>query len=112
MVVMPVAMRRGGAERTLEHLLTSDAATVGEWRLVFLENGPMVEEYRTRGVDVEVVPAGRLRQPHRLIACCNRLRREMREWHPSLVLSWMPKAHFYAGPAAAAARRPCAWYQH
>ena len=72
----------------------------------------MVEEYRARGLDVWVVPAGRLRQPHRLIACGDRLRRAMREWRPSLVLSWMPKAHFYAGPAALAARRACAWYQH
>jgi glycosyltransferase involved in cell wall biosynthesis len=112
MIVMPVAERRGGAERTLEHLLTSEVAASWEWRLLFLEDGPMVEQYRALGLSVDVVPAGRLRQPRRVVATSARLRREMREWRPSLVLSWMPKAHLYAGPAAAAARARAAWYQH
>ena len=111
-VVVPVGVRRGGAERTLEHLLMSEAAEAWQWRLVFLEDGPMVEQYRSAGLEVEVVPAGRLRQPHRVIASVARLRRGMREWRPSLVLSWMPKAHLYAGPAAVLARTRCVWYQH
>jgi glycosyltransferase involved in cell wall biosynthesis len=109
---MPLASLRGGAERTLLHLLDHQAATGLRWTVVFFEDGPLVEAARDRGVDVEILHTGRLRQPVRYLRAVRRLARLFRRRQVDLVLSWMGKAHLYGGPAARWAGRPALWFQH
>ena len=112
-VVMPLAEQRGGAEIMLRHLLQSNAATPQlDLALAFLEDGPMAAEALSLGYAVEVFPAGRLRHAGRYARTVRDLVRWLRARRPDAVLSWMAKAHLYAGPAAAWAGMPAFWFQH
>lgn len=112
-IVMPLAEQRGGAELALLHFLAGlprpRRATV---QLCFLEDGPLVSWVADAGYAVSVIPSGRLRQPLDAFRCIGRLRRWIRDGRCEVVLSWMAKAHLYAGPAASLAGVPSAWWQH
>jgi glycosyltransferase involved in cell wall biosynthesis len=110
-IVMPLATQRGGAEVALQQLMKEGRGQGIEWTLVFLEDGPMVQEFRDLGVPVSVVPAGRLRHIHRYVQTVNALRSLARRERIELILSWMGKAHLYAGVAAVLAKLPSAWNQ-
>ena len=107
-IVMPLAERRGGAESTLRELAHHGRGLGFEWRIVFLEDGPMVAE---SAVPATVIPAGRLRQVHRYAGTIARLAQELRRDRPDLVVGWMTKAQLYAGPAARLAGVPAVWCQ-
>ena len=109
---MPLAEERGGAERLLGYVLSGDGSGSVVWSTTFFEDGPLVAQARERGVDVDVIDAGRIREPVRYAAAVRALSRRFRRTSAEAVLSWMPKAHYYAGPAAALARVPAVWYQH
>src|SRR3954454_5455902 len=96
-IVMPLADRRGGSESALLELVRHGCGLGFEWRIVFLEDGPMVAEC---AVPATVIPAGRLRQVHRYAASVARLAQELRRQRPDVVVGWMTKAQLYAGPAA------------
>src|SRR3954451_13575048 len=107
-IVMPLADRRGGSESALLELVRHAGDLGFEWRLVFLEDGPMVAGC---GVPATVIRAGRLRQVHRYAATVARLGRELRRERADLVVGWMTKAQLYAGPAARLTGTPAVWYQ-
>jgi glycosyltransferase involved in cell wall biosynthesis len=112
-VVMPLAEQRGGAEMALLNFLTFIAPEMAAWvRLCFLEAGPMVEWAQQRGYAVTVVRAGRLRQLGSWSRAVRDLYTWMRQNDIGVVLSWMPKAHLYAGPAAWLAGVRAVWWQH
>lgn len=112
LVVMPVAEQRGGAEMMLRLLLRHGRNLGVRWTVAFLEDGPMVVEARELGLEVEIVRAGRLREPQRMLSCVARLAALARRERAEVVLSWMNKAHLYAGIAAWGARVPTVWFQH
>src|SRR4051794_24865793 len=108
---MPVATRRGGAELTLLHLLMqADAST--RWCVVFLEDGPMVDEVQRLGVTALVVRTNRVRDLRTSLRAIHDLADAIRRWKPHIVLSWMTKGHLYAGPIAAYLGIPAVWFQH
>jgi glycosyltransferase involved in cell wall biosynthesis len=112
-VVMPLAVQRGGAEMALLHFLDGlKPESKSLISLCFLEAGPMVEWARERGYSTAVVPTGRLRE----LVSWSRAVRALYQWlvqnHIRVVLSWMGKAHLYAGPAAWWANVPALWWQH
>lgn len=72
----------------------------------------MVELARSLEAQVEVVPAGRVRDLPRLLGVVRSVGRILRRRRPDVVLSWMSKAHLYAAPAAALLGIPAAWFQH
>jgi len=109
---MPLAERRGGAESALLQLLEHGSGLGFEWRVVFLEDGPMVAACEAAGAHPTVVPAGRLREIHRYAGCVARLARQFRLDRPDVVVGWMTKAQLYAGPAARLAGVPALWCQH
>jgi len=113
-VVMPLAEQRGGAEQMLLHLLRASCRLPGapEYHLAFLENGPMAQEAADLGYPVRVFCAGKLRQAPRFAATVGALKHWMRCENVEGVMSWMGKAHLYAGPAARQARLPAVWWQH
>ncbi len=110
-IVMPLAEQRGGAESMLLQLVHHGRGLGFDWRIVFLEDGPMVADCRAAGVPATVVPAGRLREIHRYAASVTRLARELRHRRPDVVVGWMTKAQLYAGPAARLAGTPAVWCQ-
>jgi glycosyltransferase involved in cell wall biosynthesis len=110
-VVMPVATQRGGAELTLLHAVRHGHPRV-QWTVAFLEHGPMVNALRELGARAVVVPAGRVRQFWRFGAALRRLAEIMRSSQPDVIVSWMAKAHLYAGPVARALGVPSVWFQH
>ncbi|WP_373231264.1 glycosyltransferase family 4 protein [Cohnella sp.] len=112
-IVMPLAELGGGAEFMLLHLLRANKHTKNrEYTLFFFENGPLVSEAEALGYTVKVVPSGKLRQISKLFMTVYALFRWIKKEKVDIVLSWMSKAHLYAGPAAWSARIDAIWFQH
>ena len=111
LVVMPLGEQRGGAELMLRHLVQYGRESGLAWVVVFLESGPMVEEFRRLGVKVVVVEAGRLRQLHRVAVATARIALVARKEQAIVVFGWMVKGQVYGGLAAIASRRSAVWYQ-
>ena len=83
-IVMPLADRRGGAETALLQLVHHGRGLGFDWRIVFLEDGPMVAECRAAGAPATVVRAGRLREIHRYAGSVTQLARELRLQPPDV----------------------------
>ncbi len=111
-ILMPLAEQRGGAEQLLRLFLRQAPGAPEDWPLVFFEAGPLVAEARSLGFPVQVIQAGRLRQPVRYLQTVRQLTRWFRQEGITLVLSWMGKAHLYGGVAAWLAGVPAVWWQH
>jgi glycosyltransferase involved in cell wall biosynthesis len=111
-VVMPLAVHVGGAERALWNTLMLDHGGDIRWHVIFLEDGPLADMARKLGVTVDIVPAGRLREPHKMLHAIARIAGLLRSQRADVVLSWMTKAQLYGGPAARLARVPAVWFQH
>ena len=112
LIVMPLAEQRGGAEVALRQLIYGKRDHGVTWSVVFLEEGPLVQEFRDLGIAVSVVPAGRLREGFRYLRSIGRIRSIVRDEGADAIFSWMTKAHLYGGVAALMARVPAIWYQH
>jgi glycosyltransferase involved in cell wall biosynthesis len=98
----------------LQALLEGGQANGYELRLVFLEPGPWPERLRRSGIDVDVIAAGRIRQPHRWIAAVSQLAAIMRRAEPDLIIDWAAKTHLYGAPAAMRSGMAdrVLWWQH
>ena len=85
-----------------------------ELELVFFEPGPWPQELLRAGFHVEVIPAGRLRQAHRVLFTVVRLAGVFRRRRPDLILNWMTKTQLYGSPAAVLAGMSdrVVWWQH
>ena len=110
-IVMPLAEQRGGGEQTLLDLIQHGRNVDIDWYVIFLEDGPMVEQIKTLGVAVAVFPSGRLREPHRFIQTITAIAAFSNQNQLDLLLGWMWKAHLYSGLAAIRAGLPSLWYQ-
>jgi glycosyltransferase involved in cell wall biosynthesis len=111
-ILMPLAEQRGGAGQLLRLFLRYLPDDPVNWIPIFFESGPLVEEARTLGFDVQILPTGRLRQPIRYTRAVGQLARLFRQKQVTLVLSWMGKAHLYGGVAARVGGIPAIWFQH
>jgi glycosyltransferase involved in cell wall biosynthesis len=113
-VTVAWARLSGGAEAMLQTLIEGGSANGYELRLVFLEPGPWPEQLRRDGVCVDVIPAGRIRQPHRWLATVSRLAGIMRRDEPDLIVDWAAKTHLYGAPAAMVSGMSdrVIWWQH
>ncbi len=113
LVTVPWGERLGGAEAMLQSILEGAPQAGHEFELVFFGDGPWVQELRAAGFAVEVLAAGRLREPHRWLATVVRLARIVRRRRPDLVLNWSAKTQLYGSPAAVLAgmRDRIVWWQ-
>ena len=109
---MPLAEMRGGCELCLSQLMQQRTASNVDWSVVFLQDGPMVQQFKAWGIDTHIIDAGRVRWLHRCAATIYRLSRLIRSLHVDVVLSWAGKAHLYGGLAAATTETPAMWFQH
>lgn len=111
LIIMPSGNPLGGAEEALIHLAKGRRIANLELAIVFLEKGPLVETFAQLGVFVSVISARRIRNLGRLVKCWGEIRRLIDEQKPDLVLSWMTKAHLYAGIPAWLGKVPAAYFQ-
>ena len=72
----------------------------------------MVEQVKALGLATYVVPAGRLRQPHRFVSAIFKIVEIVRGEKLDVLLGWMAKAHLYGSFAAILGGIPSMWYQH
>lgn len=93
----------------LRHLVTHRPPH--EWIVVFLDDGPMVEEFRALGVETHVIRSGRLRELLRFRSTVRQIAALIQNRGASGVVSWLSKAHLYGGLAALKAGVPAVWYQ-
>lgn len=110
-VVMPLAEQRGGGEMMLWDLMHQGRNAGVEWLVVFLEDGPMVEQVRALGIKIRVLESGRLRQVHRLIATVFQIAAIAKNESVDAIVNWMWITHIYGGLAALIAGLPAVWYQ-
>lgn len=112
-IVMPLAEQHGGAEHALVHFLAGLEPNLRRFiHVCYLEEGPLVRWTSAEGFSTVVVRSGRLRQPWSWVQCTGRLVRWLKQNKIQVVISWMPKAHLYVGPAALLADVPAMWWQH
>ncbi|HYM54512.1 MAG TPA: glycosyltransferase family 4 protein [Solirubrobacteraceae bacterium] len=114
LVTLPWGERLGGAEVMLQTILDGAADSGHELELVFFEPGPWPTELTEAGFRVEVIPAGRVRQVHRMVASVTRLSRLLRRRRPDVIVNWIAKAQVYCSPAAILAGMGdrVIWWQH
>lgn len=111
LVVMPLGTALGGGELMLRQLLTHGRGQGVEWIVVFLRDGPMVEEMRALGLDVRVIEAGRFRNLPARLRAIGRVARLAQLSGADLILGWMVAGQLTAGVAALVAGVPCVWFQ-
>jgi glycosyltransferase involved in cell wall biosynthesis len=111
MIIMPLGEQRGGGEQMLLDLLVEGRNKGVEWLIIFLEDGPLLEQIRAFGIDVRIVPSGRLRQPHLWLSAAAKIASIAHSERADLIFGWMWKAHLYGGLAGMLAGLPALWYQ-
>ncbi|GAB4523076.1 MAG: hypothetical protein Tsb0014_00280 [Pleurocapsa sp.] len=111
MIVMPLAKQKGGGELMLLNLLECGQGKGIEWFVVFLSNGPMVEQLNSLGIRTKVITSGRLSQINKFVTTVYQLSKIAHAEKIDLIFGWMWKAHLYSGPAAKLANIPSMWYQ-
>ncbi len=111
MVLMPLAEQRGGGEMMLWDLMHQGRNRGVEWLVIFLEDGPMVEQVRNLGIDTRVIKSGRLRQIHLFISAVFRIAAIARDEAVDAIVNWMWITHIIGGLAAILAGKPAMWYQ-
>ena len=112
-LVMPLAEQLGGCEIMLLNLLRANRRGPNvDYRVVFLEDGPMVKTVKEMGYPTTVIDSGRLRQLHRWAGTILKLKKWALAEQVDLLMAFMEKAHLYSGPAAKLAGLPAAWWVH
>jgi|GEM_PF-329549 len=112
-IVMPLGLFLGGSEAMFLNLLRANRKTDAiDFRVCFLEDGPMVASAKEMGYRTVLIPAGRLRQPHKYLWTVWKLWRWARKEKLDLFLAFMEKAHLYTSPAAILAGIPSTWWLH
>jgi glycosyltransferase involved in cell wall biosynthesis len=112
LIVMPVAEQRGGCEMMLAQLMEHGRNLGITWSVLFLEHGPLVEQFESLGIRTRVVRLGRTREVHRSALVTYEIHKEIRRQRVDVVLGWMTKSHLLSGPAAMIAGVPALWFQH
>lgn len=112
-IVMPLAERRGGAELALVHFLAGvEPSRRSEIFVCYLEEGSLADWTSAQGFPTAIIPSGRLREPWSWLRCTRALAHWLKRNGIQVVVSWMGKAHLYAGPAALLRGVPAMWWQH
>ncbi len=113
LVTLPWAQRLGGAEAMIQAIFDGAGENGVELEPVFFEPGPWADELRAAGLRVEVLEAGRLRDPVRFARTVGALRRLLRSRRPDVLLNWAAKTQIYGSPAAelAGMGKRIVWFQ-
>jgi glycosyltransferase involved in cell wall biosynthesis len=104
--------RQGGSATFLRTLAGYFRSNGLELTLLFLERGALAEEFRSRGFDVVMLDAGRVRQVSRSIGAVRAIQRLIRTRGITIVFSNGAFEHLYGGTAAWLSGVPSVWYCH
>jgi glycosyltransferase involved in cell wall biosynthesis len=85
----------------LQGVLDGAGESEHEIEVVFFKDGTWPRALREAGLRVEVIDAGRLRQPHKWLMTVVKLARLFRARRPDVILNWSAKTQLYGSPAAA-----------
>lgn len=110
-IIMPLGEKRGGGEKRLWDLMREGQDREIEWLVIFQQDGSLVEDIRNLGIEVRVVPSGRLRQPHVMIASILQMVSIVKQEQVDVILSWMWKPYLYGFPVAALTGVTSLWSQ-
>jgi glycosyltransferase involved in cell wall biosynthesis len=110
-LVMPLASQQGGAEALFQHLLREGSDRLN-YKVAFLQDGPVAEEARSLGYDTAVFPTTHLSDAANYVRTVREIRGWIKKENLQGVFSWMLKAHFYMAPAVAFSDVPAGWFQH
>ncbi|BAY17996.1 group 1 glycosyl transferase [Anabaenopsis circularis NIES-21] len=110
-ILMPLAEQRGGSEMTFWDLLQQGRNRGIEWLVIFGEDGSLVKQVRSLGIDARVVPGGRVRQLHHLVATAIKIAVIAKRERVDVIISWMWLSHLTGGLAGLLAGKPTLWYQ-
>jgi len=102
----------GGAERVCELLVKHHDRKKFLPLAAFLRNGPLIEKFKSYGIEVLEFPTVRLRSLHKHHSLIKSLSAAMLDKKIDLVHSSMSYAHFFAGRAANKAHIKNVWFQH
>ena len=80
--------------------------------LMFLDDGPLLEEVGALGVPTRLIEAGRAREVWKAPLTVARIRTAIEQLGVDVVFAHVTKAHLYASPAARIAERPYLWWRH
>ena len=110
---MPLAEQKGGCETMLLRFLRENKAGPNvDYRVGFLEDGPMVEQVKGMGYPVRVFEAGHMKELGKYFRTLWQMRDWMRSEGVAVSMAWMEKGQLYAGPAAFLARVLSVWWIH
>lgn len=110
LMIAPSAVE-GGQEEVMAGLVEHrDEAGIAPVALL-LEDGPLAPRLRNAGIKVDVIDAGRLRDPRMVVRVARRIDRVIARERPQLVFANLGKAHLYSALPARARRVPSVWFQ-
>lgn len=110
LMVAPSAVE-GGQEEVMAGLVEHRAEAGITPVAVCLRDGPLVARLERAGIRVELLDAGRLRDPLAAMRTARAIDRVILRERPQLLFGNMPKAHLYAALPARARRVPAIWFQ-
>ena len=110
-ILMSMAEQRGGGEKMLSQLLRHDRDSGIRWIVIFFEDGPLVSEFESMGIETRIVRTGRLRQLYRFATSVASIVSIVQEEDVDLIFSWSTKPHLYGSLAATWAGIESAWFQ-
>jgi glycosyltransferase involved in cell wall biosynthesis len=102
----------GGAERAVEIYLRYHNREKYTPLILFLRDGPLVEEFQRLGLKVYVAPKVKIREVWKYPALLKFIVNIIKVEKIDLVHSVMGYGHFFGGHAAFWSKTPCVWYQH
>ncbi|GGG76410.1 glycosyltransferase family 4 protein [Paenibacillus radicis (ex Gao et al. 2016)] len=111
LVVNHVA-EQGGAENVLLTTLRHIDKQKFKVTAVLFQEGPLVEEIRSIGIEVVTIKAGRIRNLLYYAKTVLQIVKQLKRYRADIVIGWSPKPFLYAGVAAWLARKPVLWWQH
>jgi glycosyltransferase involved in cell wall biosynthesis len=111
LAVMPLGTALGGSEQSFRQLLIHGRGQGVEWTVVFLRDGPLVEEVRSLGVSVQLVDAGRFRNVAARLFAIRQIVRLAQARGADAMLGWLAAGQVMAGAAAFLAGVPSVWFQ-
>jgi glycosyltransferase involved in cell wall biosynthesis len=109
LIVTPNSGYFGGTERVLEVLLAGPCQNF-ELVVAFLEQGPLVDLARQKGIANVCITRGRFRNPISTFKTVRQLRGFIKEIRPDIIFSWTDLAHVYS-VFASWRLVPCCWWQ-
>jgi len=111
LIIMPLGVALGGGEDMLRQLLQEGRGLGVEWIVVFLRQGPLVDEIRALEVECHVIETGRFRELLRRASAIRRIAALARAVRADLCFGWMVAGQATAGPVAMLAGISNGWYQ-